>query len=47
MIGQSFTVSSVNDIAILEFDFIPTSDSLNFKYAFGSQEYFAFEKYSV
>tara|TARA_B110000967_G_scaffold36795_1_gene36051 strand:- start:758 stop:3127 length:2370 start_codon:yes stop_codon:yes gene_type:complete len=43
MIGQSFTVSSVNDIAILEFDFIPTSDSLNFKYAFGSQEYFAFE----
>ena len=43
MIGQSFTVSSVNDIAILEFDFIPTSDSLNFKYAFGSQEYFAYE----
>jgi gliding motility-associated-like protein len=43
MIGQSFTVSSVNDIAILEFDFIPTSDSLNFKYAFGSQEYFFYE----
>lgn len=43
MIGQSFTVSSVNDIAILEFDFIPTSDSLNFRYAFGSQEYFAYE----
>ncbi|MDA8857881.1 choice-of-anchor L domain-containing protein [Flavobacteriales bacterium] len=43
MIGQSFTVSSVNDIAILEFDFIPTSDTLSFRYAFGSQEYFAFE----
>jgi len=43
MIGQSFSVSSVNDIAILEFDFIPTSDSLSFKYAFGSQEYFAYE----
>jgi len=43
MIGQSFSVSSVNDIAILEFDFIPTSDSLSFRYAFGSQEYFAFE----
>ena len=43
MIGQTFTVSSVNDIAILEFDFIPTSDSLQFRYAFGSQEYFAYE----
>ncbi len=43
MIGQTFTVSSVNDIAILEFDFIPTSDTLSFRYAFGSQEYFAFE----
>ncbi|MBT6965756.1 MAG: hypothetical protein HOA01_05985, partial [Flavobacteriales bacterium] len=43
MIGQSFSVSSVNDIAILEFDFIPTSDTLSFRYAFGSQEYFAFE----
>jgi len=46
MIGQSFSVSSVNDIAILEFDFIPTSDSLKFRYAFGSQEYFAFENTS-
>jgi len=40
---NSFTVSSVNDIAILEFDFVPTSDSLTFSYVFGSQEYFAFE----
>ena len=43
MIGQSFSVSSINDVAVLEFDFIPTSDSLSFKYAFGSQEYFAYE----
>ena len=43
LIGQSFTVSSVNDIAILEFDFIPTSDTLQFRYAFGSEEYFAWE----
>jgi hypothetical protein len=43
MIGQTFTVSSINDVAVLEFDFIPTSDSLKFKYAFGSQEYFGFE----
>ena len=27
MIGQTFTVSSINDVAVLEFDFIPTSDS--------------------
>ena len=43
MIGQTFSVTSVNDIAILEFDFIPSSDSLKFRYAFGSQEYFGFE----
>ena len=43
LIGQSFSVSSVNDIAVLEFDFVPTSDSLEFRYAFGSQEYFGWE----
>jgi gliding motility-associated-like protein len=43
MIGQTFTVSSINDVAVLEFDFIPTSDSLKFRYVFGSQEYFAYE----
>ena len=43
MIGQTFVVTSVNNIAILEFDFIPTSDSLSFKYVFGSQEYFTYE----
>jgi len=43
LIGQTFTVSSVNDVAILEFDFIPTSDSISFRYVFGSEEYFTYE----
>jgi len=43
LIGQNFTVSSVNDVVILEFDFVPTSSFLSFKYVFGSQEYFAYE----
>lgn len=29
----------INDKAALEFDFIPTGDSLQFKYVFGSEEY--------
>lgn len=28
-----------NDAAVLEFDFIPTGDSISFKYSFGSDEY--------
>ena len=43
LIGQTFVVSSINDVAILEFDFIPTSDTVKFRYVFGSQEYFGFE----
>ena len=43
LIGQSFSVTSVNDIAKLEFDFVPTSDTITFRYVFGSQEYFAYE----
>ncbi|HIE73732.1 MAG TPA: hypothetical protein EYQ06_05625, partial [Flavobacteriales bacterium] len=43
LIGQTFLVSSINDVAILEFDFIPTSDTVKFRYVFGSQEYFGFE----
>ena len=43
LIGQNFVVSSVNDVVILEFDFVPTSSFLSFKYVFGSQEYFAYE----
>ena len=43
LIGQNFVVNSINDVAVLEFDFIPTSEQLSFKYVFASQEYFAFE----
>ena len=43
MIGQTFTVSSINDVAVLEFDFVASSNLLEFNYAFGSQEYFGFE----
>ena len=46
LIGQNFTVNSINDVAILEFDFIPTSENLSFNYVFGSQEYFGFENSS-
>ena len=31
---NSFTVSSINDVAVLEFDFIPTSDTVSFNYVF-------------
>ena len=31
-----------NDAAVLEFDFIPTSDVISFKYVFGSEEYLEF-----
>ncbi len=31
--------SSINDKAVLEFDFIPTGDTLRFRYVFGSEEY--------
>jgi gliding motility-associated-like protein len=41
LIGQFFSVGSVNDMSILEFDFTPTGDSLMFNYSFGSDEYLA------
>ena len=31
--------SSINDAAVLEFDFLPLSDTIRFRYAFGSNEY--------
>ncbi len=43
LIGQDFDVTSVNDVAILEFDFVPVSSYLSFKYVFASEEYFAYE----
>ncbi len=42
LIGQNFTVSSVNDLAFLEFDFVALGDSLAFKYLFVSDEYLTF-----
>ena len=39
LIGQSFSVSSINDAAVLEFDFTTDSDTISFNYCFGSEEY--------
>jgi gliding motility-associated-like protein len=39
LIGQNFVVGSVNDVCILEFDFIATGDTVKFNYSFGSDEY--------
>ena len=43
LIGQSFTVGSVNDLCVLEFDFDPAGDYVSFNYVFGSSEYEAWE----
>ena len=40
LIGESFVVNSINDVAVLEFDFVASSDTLSFDYIFGSSEYF-------
>lgn len=32
----------INDVAILEFDFIPNADTIKFRYVFGSEEYMEF-----
>jgi gliding motility-associated-like protein len=42
LIGQNFTVGSVNDVCILEFDFIATGDTVSFNYSFGSDEYLGY-----
>ena len=39
LIGQGFSVSSVNDLCVLEFDFEASGDSIAFNYVFGSDEY--------
>ena len=43
LIGQAFTVASVNDLCVLEFDFDPAGDFVSFNYVFGSSEYEAWE----
>ncbi|MCH1582949.1 MAG: choice-of-anchor L domain-containing protein [Flavobacteriales bacterium] len=41
LIGQNFTVNSVNDVCAIEFDFVATGDTIKFNYVFGSDEYLA------
>ncbi|MBV6405241.1 MAG: choice-of-anchor L domain-containing protein [Flavobacteriales bacterium] len=36
------TIQDVNDCAVLEFDFVPTGDSLKFNFVFASDEYLEF-----
>ena len=43
LIDQAFTVGSVNDLCVIEFDFDPAGDFVSFNYIFGSEEYEAFE----
>jgi len=42
MINQNFTITNVNNVAILEFDFVATGNNLSFNYIFGSDEYLTF-----
>ncbi len=35
----SLITASINDAAVLEFDFIPIADTIQFRYVFGSEEY--------
>ena len=42
MVGQSFSVNSIHDVCVLEFDFIPQSDTIRFNYSFGSEEYLTY-----
>jgi gliding motility-associated-like protein len=39
LIGQGFSVGSVNDGCVLEFDFVAAGDTVSFNYVFGSDEY--------
>lgn len=39
LIGQNFSVGSVNDVCAIEFDFVATGDTIRFNYVFGSDEY--------
>ena len=40
---STITSGSINNCMVLEFDFIPRSDSINFEYVFASKEYYGFE----
>lgn len=36
---ESIATASINDVAVLEFDFVPTVDQVSFEYVFASEEY--------
>ena len=42
IIGQPFTVTDIEDAAVLEFDFTTYSDTISFNYCFGSEEYLTY-----
>ena len=43
LLGQNFApANSVNDACVLEFDFVPSSDTVKFRYIFASQEWNGF-----
>ncbi len=43
LLGQNFPpATSVNDACVLEFDFVPSSDTVKFRYVFASQEWNGF-----
>lgn len=44
---QALTANTVEDAAILQFDFVPTSDTMRFSYVFASEEYPEFVNQSV
>lgn len=39
LIGQWFSVNSTWDASVIQFDFVPLSDTVEFSYVFGSEEY--------
>ena len=43
LIGQNFSLFEIFDVAVLEFEFIPTSNEISFRYIFATAEYFGFE----
>ena len=42
LIGQAFTVSLVEDVAILEFDFIAPAEIMDIRFTYGSDEYLTY-----
>ena len=38
-ITPPFTVDSVNNVALIDFEFVPESDTVEFRFVFGSEEY--------